>query len=244
MAQDLLEFFGNTKDGVFVVDAEQRIVVWNQAAQEILGHEPKDVLGRRCHQVLGAAVGEASHQCMQECNTMLVARKGSAPPTITCSVQSKDGASKWLTITHIAVPLGRPGQVALIHVFREVTQEVQARSLVDELVRYIRDGGGARPAALRTAPAPAPGDAPGQPPLTHRELDVLRLLAEGRGTAAVAERLVISASTARNHIQNILDKLRVHSRMEAVMFGIRQGLIVPAHDKHDSPPVLGRAPDR
>jgi DNA-binding NarL/FixJ family response regulator len=71
----------------------------------------------------------------------------------------------------------------------------------------------------------------------------MRLLAEGCGTAAVAERLVISASTARNHIQNILDKLRVHSRMEAVIFGIRQGLIVPAHDKHDSLSVLGREPD-
>ncbi len=61
--------------------------------------------------------------------------------------------------------------------------------------------------------------------ITPRELEVLQCLANGLGTGEIADRMVISVSTARNHIQSILDKLGTHSRTEAVMAGIRQGLI-------------------
>jgi DNA-binding NarL/FixJ family response regulator len=52
--------------------------------------------------------------------------------------------------------------------------------------------------------------------LTAREKDVLALLFEGSGTDAIAQHLVISPETARTHIQNVLEKLGVHSRLEAV----------------------------
>lgn len=87
--------------------------------------------------------------------------------------------------------------------------------------RYLRDG-----ARLPTPDASAHADSTGaEASLTQREIQVLRLLAEGCGTDAIADRLVVSVSTARNHIQNILEKLGVHSRMEAVMYGIRHQLI-------------------
>jgi DNA-binding NarL/FixJ family response regulator len=60
--------------------------------------------------------------------------------------------------------------------------------------------------------------------LTPRERDVLRLLAEGLGTGAIAERLYISPKTVGSHVQRILAKLGVHSRAEAVAFAYREGL--------------------
>ncbi len=54
--------------------------------------------------------------------------------------------------------------------------------------------------------------------LTKREREVLALLAEGADKGVIAERLVISPQTARTHIQNILEKLGVHSRLEAAAF--------------------------
>lgn len=64
--------------------------------------------------------------------------------------------------------------------------------------------------------------------LTRREREVLHLLVDGSGTEAIAEKLVISPQTARTHIQNILAKLGVHSRLEAAALvnetGIRDGL--------------------
>lgn len=63
--------------------------------------------------------------------------------------------------------------------------------------------------------------------LSARELDVLRLLAEGRAARQVAEQLHISVNTARNHIQNVITKLHAHSRLEAVANALREGLIEP-----------------
>jgi putative two-component system response regulator len=61
--------------------------------------------------------------------------------------------------------------------------------------------------------------------LTSRELEVLSLLAEGLSTEAISERLVISVHTVRNHIQRIIMKLGVHSKLEAVSMALRQGII-------------------
>ena len=61
--------------------------------------------------------------------------------------------------------------------------------------------------------------------LTQRELDVLSLLVDGRSTALVAQTLVISASTARNHIQSIIGKLGAHSKLEAVSIALREGIV-------------------
>lgn len=61
--------------------------------------------------------------------------------------------------------------------------------------------------------------------LTSRELDVLALLVEGLGGDAIAENLTVSPNTVRTHVQNILTKLGVHSRLEAAAFAVRHGLV-------------------
>jgi two-component system NarL family response regulator len=60
--------------------------------------------------------------------------------------------------------------------------------------------------------------------LTRREREVLGLLASGSDNDDIAQRLVISPETARTHIQNLLGKLEVHSRLEAAAFVIQNGL--------------------
>ena len=68
--------------------------------------------------------------------------------------------------------------------------------------------------------------------LTRRELEVLALLTEGATSESIAARLSISLNTVRTHIQNILTKLQVRSRLEAAAFAIRFG-IVTRHDAND-----------
>lgn len=65
------------------------------------------------------------------------------------------------------------------------------------------------------------------PRLTARELGILQLVARGRANREIATELFISENTVRNHIRNILDKLQMHSRMEAAMFAVRERLIDP-----------------
>ncbi len=61
--------------------------------------------------------------------------------------------------------------------------------------------------------------------LTERELEVLRLVAEGMNNREIARRLFISENTVKNHVRNILEKLQLHSRMEAVMYAVREKLL-------------------
>jgi DNA-binding NarL/FixJ family response regulator len=61
--------------------------------------------------------------------------------------------------------------------------------------------------------------------LTSRQLDVLRLLAEGRSTAEIATELGLSTTTVRNYIANVLSALGVHTRLQAVVAARKAGLI-------------------
>lgn len=61
--------------------------------------------------------------------------------------------------------------------------------------------------------------------LTPREREVLALLAEGVNSKAICARLGVSSNTVRTHVQNILTKLQVHSRLEAATFGVRLGVV-------------------
>jgi DNA-binding NarL/FixJ family response regulator len=63
------------------------------------------------------------------------------------------------------------------------------------------------------------------PRLTEREMEVLKLVAQGMNNRDIAKELFISENTVKNHIRNILEKLHLHSRMEAVVYAVREKLL-------------------
>ena len=63
------------------------------------------------------------------------------------------------------------------------------------------------------------------PRLTDRELEVLKLVAQGMSNREIAGELYISENTVKNHVRNILEKLHLHSRMEAVVYAVREKLL-------------------
>ncbi len=66
---------------------------------------------------------------------------------------------------------------------------------------------------------------PTGPRLTERELEVLRLVARGAANKEIAKELFISENTVKNHVRNILEKLQLHSRVEAAMYAMRSNLL-------------------
>lgn len=72
--------------------------------------------------------------------------------------------------------------------------------------------------------------------LSPRELQVLELLADGQGNTEIGEILAISPETAQTHVRNLMGKLDVRNRLEAVTLGIRLGLVPP--------PGAGLPPER
>jgi DNA-binding NarL/FixJ family response regulator len=63
------------------------------------------------------------------------------------------------------------------------------------------------------------------PRLTERELEVLRLVSQGLNNREIGRRLFISENTVKNHVRNMLEKLQLHSRIDAVMYAVRERLV-------------------
>ncbi|MEI2765984.1 MAG: response regulator transcription factor [Dermatophilaceae bacterium] len=80
--------------------------------------------------------------------------------------------------------------------------------------------------ALLRRREPADTGAPA-PKLTDREVQVLGLVARGMANREIGRELFISENTVKNHVRNILEKLSLHSRMEAVMYAVGRNLIDP-----------------
>ena len=97
-------------------------------------------------------------------------------------------------------------------------------SLGDDLIPIIREvyaGGGPIPSQVGRKLA----DRIKQQALTARELEVLQLVADGRRNKEIASILRISEETIQGHLKNILAKLDVHDRTEAVTIAIRRGIV-------------------
>ena len=65
---------------------------------------------------------------------------------------------------------------------------------------------------------------PSEEPLTERELEVLKLLAQGLQNKEIAEELVISVRTVSTHVSNILSKLHLANRTQAALYALKEGL--------------------
>lgn len=204
---DPLELFARTADGVVAVGPADEILGWNEGAAELLGFAADDVRGRPCFDVLAWHDRYGNPVCSSDCAACYHLAPEELVKTREVVARGKDGRAVWLSVTtHVSPPALR-GRYKLVHVFREV-------SLPPELERLVAE-------RLQGHAAPEGGGASVLEHLTRREREVLHLLADGVDTREIAERLFLSATTVRNHIQSVLAKLEVHSRVEAVSLYLR-----------------------
>ena len=107
--------------------------------------------------------------------------------------------------------------VEMLHVIRAVAegQALFGPAIASRLMRYFQELGAAHVSPLAEAPFPE---------LSDREVEVLRLISQGHNNAEIAQKLVISPKTVRNHITNIFSKLQVADRAQAIVRARQAGL--------------------
>ena len=200
---DVLEVVASTCDPAFAEDCEGTIVAWNGAAEELLGYRQSQVLGRKCWEVLRGRDVYQNRYCGKHCPLRDLAFRGE--PVRTAQMFFRKAAGDQIQVSNCCMVLGHRirSQAALVHVLSPA----------------------APPEELRTEVAARPPAGDTRVRLTARQQEILRLLADGRGTQEISELLGISVATTRNHIQGILGKLKVHNRLAATLLARRLGLV-------------------
>ena len=217
------ELVNRSADGAYVVNESQRIIAWNAAAERLLGIQAKDAVGMACYQVVrGRSAGDCLI-CRQGCTPIAAVQRGQLVPSFDAKVRTRDGHGRWvnLSIIGMSVPTGNAAMpVVIIHFFRDIESRRQAELFTKEVAAWARQID-----QHADKPNLANGDMAPVNALTARESQVLELLAQGATTESIAATLVIGIPTVRNHMQRILHKLGVHSRLEAVMCAREHGLL-------------------
>ena len=203
-------------DGVVAVDSNQRVILWNRAAEELLGVSAKKALGQYCYEIVCGRDEQSARLCRQACQMMVLAKQGKPVPSSDMFTVAQAGQQLWLNVSHV-VAHKTGHRLTLVHIFRDISQHKAMEHLIHQLSTAL-DG------LRKRGPSAGPEQFRGER-RTRREHQVLKLLAEGGSTSAIAEQLHISRFTVRNHIQKILSKLGAHSRAEAVAVALRNHLL-------------------
>jgi PAS domain S-box-containing protein len=215
MATDPLDIVAGTADAAVGTDEEGRVVIWNKAAERLLGYGAAEVLGKPCHDVLCGRDVHGNRFCDESCALQHMVRRGEAVHHFEMGVRRSSGQALMVAVSIVVVPGPKSGQHTILHLLQPLATDAGAAALIERI--------GVRGRPPVEPPLEAAGDS--SQTLTSRETQVLRMLANGVGTEEIADSLFISATTVRNHVQNILRKLDVHSKLEAVTLAFRRRLI-------------------
>jgi PAS domain S-box-containing protein len=230
LEKECFDLLCNTGDGVFIVDANRHIVRWNKAAEKILKHSEGDVLDRDCFRVISGRSLPNKQHCGPNCKIHRSILKGAPAQNFDLMTQAGDGKPLWINVT--ALSPSDSSKPFIAHIVRDVTSEKKAVLALERLLGDLASsnlqlgGESGERQEVKNYSAPRSGAFDkSSVPLSAREIEVLTLLAEGLSTRSLAQKLNISHFTARNHIQNILVKLGLHSKAQAVSYAFKKGIL-------------------
>lgn len=213
----------------FVTDASGHITSFNHAAERFFERQASRVLGRRCYDIVGGRDVFGNRFCRENCAVMSMGRKGETVHAFELSVAVPLRREQPIHVSVIPTRVDFSATFPeLLHTFAPIDREGRLARALENL--------GAAPAAPTIALHPRPTALPQdplreEPPLTSREKEILEWVAAGLPNKDIAAELGISLATVRNHIHSILDKLDVHSKLEAVSLAFRKGWVAQGSSK-------------
>lgn len=198
-----------TGDAVFVVGPDYRIVYWDYRAEALTGILSEEVVGKPYSEALqGECEGGNSFNAHLS-SVMRLARSGRPAPSYEMRVFTRSGGKRWVNVSILSVD-SEEGPY-LVHLMRDSDEAHETLELARGLIRLSSTK---EAAERRDVPA-----------LTDRQLEVLRLLSEGKGVKEIGKELYLSQATIRNHIRSVLEILGAHTQLQAVAKARELGLL-------------------
>lgn len=249
---DLLDLLSAGSPAAFASDQNHRIIFWNKGAERVMERTAGHALGRLCHEVFAGRDLFGNRFCSESC-------------PVSQTITRHEGMNRFemrtgdhlraqvLGVTVVEIPDPRRGFHTAVHIL----DQIEEKSWLARELACLREADGALareashssegavPIRLHLSlPAVAPKEARELneavvEALSDREQDVLRAIASGQANKDIARALHISVATTRNHVQHILKKLDVHTKLEAMALISRNGWSLRSHTHDDGPPGYG-----
>jgi DNA-binding CsgD family transcriptional regulator len=211
--RDALELIAESKAPAYGMDRHDRLVFWNEGAEKAFGWTSEEVLGKFCFDVLAGRDVFGNLYCTTECPVVMSAIAGDDVRPYLLDVKKKGSGTVKVIVRAVPLPAAGSSFAVLMHFL-----ETEGAGL-DSLIASLR-------AAVREPAGLPPVDPPiSVSPLSAREREIVMLLSNGYAALNIAAKLNLSHATVRNHIQNVLRKLEIHSQVEAVALAFRRGWI-------------------
>ena len=210
-----LEQLEASPDAVFVTDRHNRLVAWNRSVERLLGYGPNEAIGMSCSALMEGCDGSGNRYCSEHCPLVDMAGRGEVVRHFDLRLRPMDSPPFFVDVNILQLAAPPPPHFYLVHILKPSDRELRPQ--------VVREEPEAPPRSAIQSSRESP-DARIRK-LTQREVEILGLVAAGRTSAEIATLLHISTLTVRNHTQNILDKLELHSKAEAVAFAFQKHLI-------------------
>ena len=190
-----------TGDAVFVIGPDYTIVHWDERMESLSGVLSGEALGRPCYEAVMGEGEEGQPFCAHGCSVMHLAQEGRPISSYEMRIRTRSGRKRWVSASNLSIETEEGSY--LVHLLRDSQESHDALEMARGLIQL---------SSRREAPAPRRE----APALTPRQLEVLKLLSEGKNAKEIGGELYLSQATVRNHIRALLQALAAHSQLEVL----------------------------
>jgi PAS domain S-box-containing protein len=192
-----------TGDVVYIVGPDYRIVHWDEGMESLSGVLAEDALGKRCYEaVMGESEGGEPF-CAHGCSVMHLAQGGRPVSSFEMRIRTRSGRRRWVSASNLTIETDEGPY--LVHLLRDSQGTHDTIEMARGLIQLSSK-----------EEAPAPRRRRDIPALTPRQLEVLRMLSEGKSVREIGKELYLSEATVRNHIRALFQALGAHSQLDAL----------------------------
>ena len=200
-----------TGDAVYVVGPEYSIVHWDEQMESLTGVLSEEAVGKLCYEAVMGEREDGGPFCAHGCVVMHLARAHRPVSSFEMRIRTRSGDRRWVSASNLTIETD--GGPYLVHLLRDSQGTHDALQMAQGLIQL---------SSKKEAPAPARRDVPA---LTPRQLEVLRLLAQGKSVREIGKELYLSEATVRNHVRSLLQALGAHSQLEVLARAREMGIL-------------------
>jgi PAS domain S-box-containing protein len=200
-----------TGDAVYVVDPDYRIVHWDSRMESLTGALAQEALGQPCYEAVMGEREDGGPFCAHGCSVMHLARAHRPVSNFETRIRTRSGDRRWVSVSNLTVETEEGPY--LVHLLRDSQGTHDALVMARGLIQL---------SSKKEVPTPSRRDIPG---LTPRQLEVLKLLSEGKSVKEIGKELYLSEATVRNHVRSLLQALGAHSQLEVLAKAREMGIL-------------------